>query len=279
MRPFSGIRRGLLFLIITMTVLSVNHVFAQTEWQKYPDNPVLDIGAPGTWDSGEVLCPSVIYDGSEYKMWYTGSSHAIGFATSPDGINWTKYPDNPVFTASPFASAQTVLFNDGVYKMWYQSGGEIGYATSPDGINWTRYANNPVLEGSHPCVLFDGAEYKMWYGQLSISYATSPDGINWTEHPDNPVLRPGGSNSTWDRERVSYPSVLFDGSIYEMWYGGMNAYYAPDMFGIGYAISLDGVNWTKHPGNPVLDKGDPGTFDGHYILDAAVIRNGTIVIQ
>jgi disulfide bond formation protein DsbB len=68
MRPFLGIRKWLLVLAITMTILSMNHVFAQTKWQKYPDNPVLDIGAPGTWESIEVLCPSVIYDGIEYKM-------------------------------------------------------------------------------------------------------------------------------------------------------------------------------------------------------------------
>ena len=43
---------------------------------------------------------SVIYDGSEYHMWYTGYGVAdlirIGHATSPDGVTWTKDPLNPV---------------------------------------------------------------------------------------------------------------------------------------------------------------------------------------
>jgi beta-1,2-mannobiose phosphorylase / 1,2-beta-oligomannan phosphorylase len=38
-------------------------------------------------------------------MWYSGGEkfepNAIGYATSPDGLNWTKHPDNPIFRPDP----------------------------------------------------------------------------------------------------------------------------------------------------------------------------------
>ena len=47
-------------------------------------------------------------EGDVYKMWYTGyngapsniegkAEYAIGYATSPDGVNWTKHEGNPIF--------------------------------------------------------------------------------------------------------------------------------------------------------------------------------------
>jgi predicted GH43/DUF377 family glycosyl hydrolase len=42
-----------------------------------------------------VFVPSVYFDGTVYRMWYTGSDGSrfrIGLATSPDGKHWEKYP-------------------------------------------------------------------------------------------------------------------------------------------------------------------------------------------
>ncbi len=74
-------------------------LLAQTDCVKDP-NPVLGVGQEGSWDDAAVNYPSVIVDGSNYKMWYggyDGTNFRIGYATSPDGINWTKADDvNPV---------------------------------------------------------------------------------------------------------------------------------------------------------------------------------------
>ena len=56
------------------------------------------------FEKNSVMNPHVIYDEKEkiYKMWYaageTYEPDVIGYATSKDGINWTKYRDNPIFT-------------------------------------------------------------------------------------------------------------------------------------------------------------------------------------
>ncbi len=50
-------------------------LYAQTEWRKYSDNPVLDVGPPGSWDDWWVGPGFVLRDGTTYQMWYDGSSN------------------------------------------------------------------------------------------------------------------------------------------------------------------------------------------------------------
>ena len=139
-----------------------------------------------------------------------------------------------------------------------------------------KYVGNPVLdvgpEGSwdaatvsYPSVIFNGANFKMWYdgydgANKRIGYATSADGINWVKADDvNPVLDLGVADS-WDDESVGHPYVLFDETIYKMWYYG----YDGKNDCIGYATSDDGIAWTKHDG-PVLDIGSAGNWDDEYV--------------
>ena len=277
----------------------VSSGLAQTEWEKYPGNPVLDLGLPGAWDDHYVTGPTILFNGTEYKMWYQGddgSSSKIGHAASFDGIVWTKHPDNPVLEFGPGGSWDEsqvfgcfVLYDDTEYKMWYcgdnGSAWRIGYATSSDGIAWIKYPDNPVLDlgpsGSwddfhliHPQVLFDGTEYKMWYtgddgSRARIGYATSPDGTEWTKHPDNPVLDLGPSGS-WEDFYVHSPFVILDESSYKMWYTGSDG----PSWRLGYATSPDGTEWTKHPDNPVLDLGPSGSWDDYFIDTPYVLFDG-----
>lgn len=73
-------------------------------WEKYKGNPVLELGGEGDWDSDKVDNPFVMLDEGIYKMWYRGGnrkSYEIGYATSKDGIHWTKYKGNPVIKLEP----------------------------------------------------------------------------------------------------------------------------------------------------------------------------------
>lgn len=160
-------------------------------WTKDTNNPVLDMGPVGTWDGGWVSAGSVIFDGSEYHMWYSahavwGSGVRVGHATSPDGVNWTKDPSNPVLI--------------------------------PD-TSW----ESTRIDG--PVVIFDGTTYRMWYsgGKMytwRIGYATSEDGSVWTKYGNNPVLRKGSTES-WDDRYASVGSVIDSSGVkYKMWYGG-----------------------------------------------------------
>jgi predicted GH43/DUF377 family glycosyl hydrolase len=286
-------------LVLFLPVLA----WPQTQWIKHNNNPVLDAGSHSAWDGGEVFYHFVLFDGIQYRMWYTGynptldAPPAFGYATSPDGLHWARYPNNPIMTPIPGSWEKEGLYEpvvlyDGVsFRMWYSANSSIdtastGYAVSSDGINWTRYPGNPIMrpgpagswdaaEADVASILLEGTTYKMWYigssGNFNyrIGYATSSDGLQWTKYANNPVLDVGPSG-TWDESIVFTPDVHFDGLTYEMWYHGFNRSDSR----IGHATSLDGIHWTKDPTNPIIHPGAPGTWESRDTGHPRVLIDG-----
>ncbi len=231
-------------------------------WDLHPD-PVLT-PTSGTWDQYNVQFPFVIRENGLYKMWYSSSPQSdynqckIGYATSPDGIEWTKDTlHNPIFGpgTDPWEAggvmACYVMPVTGGYKIWYSGfttsaidgNVYIGYATSADGISWQRNTiNNPVLEPGvtglwdgkwvwYPQILLIDNVYYMYYAGTNIGYwgtievglATSTDGITqWTKHSQNPVLSP--STGMWDGQKVEASSVKLIGDSLWMWYSGNGSF-------------------------------------------------------
>jgi predicted GH43/DUF377 family glycosyl hydrolase len=161
-------------------------------WQRASDKPVLS--PEQSWELGAVMCPHVLYDEQQklYRMWYSGGEqyepNAIGYATSADGLKWTKHEKNPVFRPEAknawekdrVTACQVVKQGDG-YVMFY-----IGFADK------------------------DHAQ---------IGLARSKDGIaDWERHPANPIIRPG--KGRWDEDAVYKPYAIFDGKRWLLWYNG-----------------------------------------------------------
>jgi predicted GH43/DUF377 family glycosyl hydrolase len=67
-------------------------------WTRYASNPILN--PTENWEGGGIGYASVIYDEGKFKMVYVnnGYSSSFGFATSEDGIHWTKDDANPIFS-------------------------------------------------------------------------------------------------------------------------------------------------------------------------------------
>ena len=94
----------------------------------------------------------------------------------------------------------------------------------------------------------------MWYvggnaTAAAIGYANSTDGVTWRKYPD-PVLSPGPAGS-WDSSLVRVGAVIWNGTLFLMWYRGAN----PTTFengAVGLAFSKDGISWSKYSANPVL---------------------------
>jgi len=111
------------------------------------DNPVLAAGPVGAWDHDGVGECSVVYDSASrrYDMfydgnevdWFTSRTSGIGYASSADGIHWTKYAHNPVLANGSggawdnIPAAPFVLLRDSTFHMWYVGDKWLGYATSP----------------------------------------------------------------------------------------------------------------------------------------------------
>ncbi len=224
-------------------------------WTKYSGNPVLTVGKTGSWNEAHVGSPCVIFDGKIYKMWYQGQDVAntdwqTGYATSTDGINWKKHPNNPVIKTGVkgewddhYVCAPSIYYDGNIYHNWYTGLSQIapptyapyliGYATSYDGINWTKYSMNPIIK-SHKCwyygkssmsVLRCGTQYYGWYNfnkdgiNRMINFTTSNDGVNWVDHSKNPVLQKG-SSGFWDDDFIGSCEVILREHQYWMYYTG-----------------------------------------------------------
>ena len=275
-------------------------------WERYEGNPVLQMGAEGEFDSYQCGRPKVLLIDGKFHMWYDaydGSRQTVGYATSPDGVNWSKWPDNPVFVADTTSwevwqvAMNDVLYNpDGSLQMWYQAGESIyltsiGYATSQlatgflPQTEWTRYEGNPILVPGgigettsvmDAKVVRSDSIYHMWYAASEntdgsypqIFYASSFDGLNWTKLGDGPVL-PRGSDAAWDARNAFAPEVMLEDGMFKMWYSGRDSNYE---WHIGFATSTDGITWEKYAQNPVLSASDIGDFASNGVVQSSVLK-------
>jgi predicted GH43/DUF377 family glycosyl hydrolase len=265
----------------------------------------------GDWDGGGIRYPAVITDGGTYKMWYVGTDlygvGRIGYATSPDGVTWTKSISNPVldvgaqgeWDAEQLESPFVIKESPASYKMWY-SGHDadgiwhIGYATSSDGINWVKHPSNPVLDSGQdnwnnvyvhgPSILYEDSLYKMWLHTVGddgsgptpyMAYATSTNGITWTLAITNPLFSRDPAHY-WESDWVWGASVLHGGSDYQMWYSGAGGGEGHT----GYATAPDETTWTKYNGasDPVLS-GTGGEWDEGSAVDSYVLYEGGIYMM
>jgi hypothetical protein len=281
-------------------------------WTEYAGNPVLNIDSNGSWDSNHVYRVYVLYEDTTYHMWYTGISDlgisAIGYATSSDGIKWTKYSGNPVMENGPTGSwdddhvMSPCVISDGItYHMWYEgvngSNYHIGYATSSDKITWTKHPT-PVLSGDvdqwdyprieGPAVYFDGTIYHMWYSGGSnlfhwqIGYASSPDGLVWTKFNENPVLKKGNIGD-WDDQTAGFGTVIFDtvNNIYKMWYGGAREDWS-DILGYATAPIIDAleeIDSRQFPDGFVLNQNYPNPFNPSTTIEFNVPKSEFVELK
>lgn len=215
-------------------------------------------------------------------------------------IEWTKYESNPVLTKGPenwdvLAIGQpTVLFEEGVLKMWYGGVGADGkarlcYATSTDGIEWIKHGVVMDVGGDGewdrgwvdtPEILkYPGGYFLMYYGDTvqqpseinsAMGAAYSTDGITWTKDPANPVFLKDNADQ-WDGTWIESPALFWDedNDEFMMFYNGVNT--STWKVQIGLATSANGYEWTRYAGNPLITHGAMGSEDDMWCGTPAVI--------
>ena len=282
-----------IYTLLLISAISLGAMCQETWKWVSNENPVLEKGAPDSFEDLGVGFPSVLQIGQVYHMWYAGLSETngmdIGHATSDDGITWTKDPKNPVLVKGEENTwnevrvyLPKVLLQDGVFHMWFvgapaEGYENLGYATSTDGSTWIQYEGNPMgnigevsdwdtgrlfIGGNY----HDGEKFHNWYSgsrapfgdnNSHVGYATSADGITWVRASDVPVMENGGSGA-WDYPRAQPSTLVVDDGLKHIWYSGGD--FAE--WQIGHATSEDGLSWEKDANNPVLTRGEPGIRPG-----------------
>jgi hypothetical protein len=231
-------------------------------------------------------------DNGVYKLWLNGDNSNLssdpgyksgfGYATSPDGINWSFDANNPIRIElnSPSGNGidlDEVVKLNGQYIAYYvnhnPSGDVLNYATSADGIHFSNDAPLSVpggyglLAATTATISGTNTVFAVLQDSSGVDhYATSTDGASFTI---------GGIVNV--PSNFSITDVLFDGSQIRFFgdngvgnvnwsFGNTNIEYATAL-----VSSLGGSTAALVGGNDTLI-GGPGndTIDGGAGIDTAV---------
>jgi len=236
------------------------------DFKPMPDNPIFMGSGDDQWDEHIRERGFILKEDSFYKMWYTGyksgsESLHLGYATSPDGIAWTRYKDNPIFTES-WTEDMMVLKVDDTYHMFAEGKGDIAHRlSSKDGIHWNDHGpldvrqvnGKPLKEGPYgtPTVWHENDLWYLFYerGDLGIWLATSTDLQTWTNVQDPPVIEMGPTE--YDLYGLAVNQIIkYKGWYYAYFHGTPVEDWSTWTTNI--AASRDLIHWTKYQNNPLL---------------------------
>jgi predicted GH43/DUF377 family glycosyl hydrolase len=234
-----------------------------------PDNrnPLFSGTGADTWDRKIRERGYIIKESDGYHLWYTGyrgqdtDEKALGYATSPDGIVWTRHSLNPVFD-STWVEDMMVVKRDSLYYMFAEGKNDIAHLlTSADKVNWTDKGSlrikqtngEPLSPGPFgtPSVYVEGEVWHLYYERddLGIWHATSKDLSEWKNVQDEPVIRMGPEE--YDKFGVALNQIVKVGDRYYAYYHGTPTEDWSD-WNTNVAVSDDLNTWQKFPGNPIL---------------------------
>lgn len=267
----------ILLLSITITSCGVPDKSATNSAKDFPDelvrfkawgkNPVFAGSDTLNWDHFIRERGFILHEDSMYYMWYTGypvgdnDEKHLGYATSPDGLTWTRYSGNPIY-ATAWVEDMSVLKSGDTYYMFAEGRGDTAHLlTSTDRIHWTEQGNldirqtngDPIKTGSYgtPAIWKEDDTWYLFYerGDLGIWLATSKDVKKWTNVQDEPVLAMGPEE--YDKYAVAMNQVIkYKGHYYGYYHA--SAFKDWRDWSTNVAVSEDLVHWTKYAGNPII---------------------------
>lgn len=261
---------------------------------RHGGNPVLG-AVPGTWQASWFTVDDVIQSNGRFSMYYSGSDTGnantqLGLAYSDDGITWQRYSNNPIWAGAWdhfLRDVRVYQFGPSDFRLYYSDGDRhIDLAFSQDGVTWRNYEHNPILEASQdwesyvmqPRVMkISEDQWLMWYSTYGTrprvtGLARSQDGIHWTKHEENPVLTLGKAGD-WDDYSAFQPFVFQQDGYFHMIYTGSSTK-NPTGYRWGYALSSDGIRWTKSPHNPIFIPDSQGSWDAGKVSCPTLVWTG-----
>lgn len=220
-----------------------------------------------TWDRGIRERGWIMKEGALWSLWYTGynSDSALtkflGYASSQDGLHWTRNSTRPLNTTS-WIEDVCVVKRKNKYYLFSEGMNDIAHwLVSTDKIHWEEKGELIIYQTSGeliskgprgtPTVLFNAGKWWLFYERddKEVFVATSKDLKYWTNVTDTPILNRGPSN--YDRYAVAIDQIIqYKGHYYAY-------YHASDLKSWGQwstciARSDDLIHWIKFSGNPIL---------------------------
>jgi len=217
----------------------------------------------------------------------------VGYATSPDGVTWTRVTGTYVMNVTSGDWDDTHVWNPSVvsidtgYLMAYQgytgSYNEIGLAYSSDGVNWFKSEDNPLPKGTsgewddyhnrEPSLDWDGVDLRLWYAGCSSSSCSGADmGVMLNRWPLAAITGPADGSSFAAGAAVTFTATAEDYAAFDtldaVWtdtFGTELDASGPDAFGdISFTTTTLSVG-THEITLTVTDEG------GLYVMDSVEV--------
>lgn len=242
---------------------------ALTRFEPLATQPVFRGAGEGAWDARIRERGAILQDGDGWKLWYTGYDGTrpglkmLGYATSPDGLTWTRSPQNPLYREH-WVEDVSVIKHAGTYYMAAE--GFLDRAqllTSPDGLNWTRQGlldvrmkdGRPLSSGPYgtSTLWVEAGVWSLFYERrdAGVWLARSTDLKVWTNVQDEPVMTPGPEEH--DCDLIALNQVIrHQGKWYGFYHGCADSGPKARLWNCGVAVSDDLRRWMKYEKNPIL---------------------------
>lgn len=236
-----------------------------------PKRPVFVGAGEGHWDVRIRERGWILREGDLYRMWYTGFERdsspllKLGYATSRDGINWTRYDKNPIYEEHWIEDMMVVRHKDTYYMFAEGKGDQAQLLMSPDGIKWKRVGQldvrkmngKPIEPGPYgtPTAWVENDVWYLFYERrdLGIWLATSKDMKVWTNVQDEPVISLGPND--YDKEQVALNQIIKHNGRYYAYYHGAGGPLPGNrkrLWCTCLATSTDLIHWEKYDKNPLF---------------------------
>ncbi len=254
-------------------------------FEPYEYNPVFYGASSGNWDENIRERGWILKEGDVYRMWYTGyvppqsNEKHLGYATSPDGITWTRHKSNPIYSQGWVEDMMIVKEGHTFYMFAEGAKDRAHLLTSEDGIQWNekgtldiRTTNGkPLSDGPFgtPAALHENGKWFLFYERNddAIWLAASEDLKTWTNVQDDPVIKRGPE--AYDRTMIALNQVVKYKGCYYAYYHAKCPENGKDNWSMNVAASNDLIHWEKYAGNPIVK---PNHSSGILIEDGSSFR-------
>lgn len=240
-----------------------------TNFKPGQKNPIFTGAGPGHWDEKIRERGWILRENDGWHLWYTGflgtkdSTKYLGYATSPDGITWTRWPKNPIYRDHWVEDMMVVRSGDTYYMFAEGLNDRAQLLTSKDKVNWARVGTldirkadgTPIDDGPYgtPTAWLEDGKWKLFYERrdagIWIAAPISDDLKAWKNIQDEPVMVPGPEE--YDRKYIAVNQILKHKGRYYAYFHGSAANTTPSLWSSGVAVSSDLFHWKKYPGNPL----------------------------
>jgi predicted GH43/DUF377 family glycosyl hydrolase len=222
-------------------------------------------GAQGQWDAMMRERGWIMKDNGIWKLWYTGyvdrkGPMMLGYATSKDGISWSRHPNNPIYKEH-WVEDMMVVKDGGKYWMFAEGKDDVAQLlVSDDGVEWNRVGpldirkknGDPIPPGPYgtPTAWKENGTWYLFYerNDLGVWLATSKDMRVWTNVRDEPVMTPGPAE--YDKDMIALNQIVkHKGRYYAYYHGSAKTGPNAKLWSTAIATSTDLIHWEKYAGN------------------------------